>query len=271
MGATSYIYNDYVKDLAGASITLTNEDSNYPTENSQDEQIALTTRTTDKVNILYQMTLAATKKPQIFFLGNHNLTSGSVKVYSYSDAAFSLNQALEGTFTYRALDMYLRLSSAPPVARQYWEFDFSKNGTAAASGDTYFEFGRPMLYDDLVQLTDKEDYITPRGYGFKNIVNVTDYDIRWAHKLYEKRERFESGWNERKRSNNIYSELRTLYESVYGDAHPFVFIPDITGAPCYYGYIEDPELLWTEIYGIGTTAHVGNIILRFIEAVRGKA
>lgn len=269
MGKLSYLYSDYVKDLAAASITLTNENSSYPTENSQHEDVAKATRTTDKVNILYQMDLGSTKQPQIFFLGNHNLSSGSVKVYSYSDAAFSVNQTLVATFTYRAMDMYVRVSSAP-TARQYWEFDFNKNGTGA-SGDTYFEFGRIMLYDDLVQITEIPDYITRRGYGFRNIINETKYGVRHVHKIMEKRERFEFGWNERKITNSPAAELRTLYDAVNGDASPFVIIPDLSLTPCYYGYIEDAEMLYAEIMGVGTDAHVGNAALKFIEAVRGKA
>jgi len=267
MGATSYLFNDYVKDLVSIP-TLTNEDSDYPSENSQDEQIALTARTTDKVNILYQMDMGASVQPQIFFLGNHNLSGGSVKVYSYSDAGFSMNQTLVATFTYRAMDMYVRVSSAP-TARQYWEYDFSKNGNATST-DSYYEFGRVMVYSDLVQFTDKNDYIKPRGYGFRNVVNETNYGVRWTHKLAEKRERFELSWAERYTANSIQTELRTLYESVYGNAHPFIFIPDISGVPCYYCYIEDPELLWSEIWGTGASSHVGNFKLRLIEAVRGK-
>lgn len=271
MGKLSYLYNDYVKDLTAGNITLINEDTNYPTENSQHEDIGKTTRTTDKVNILYQMDMGAVKAPQIFFLGNHNLTSGSVKIYSYSDAAFSANQKLEATFTYRAMDMYIRLSSAPSPARQYWEYDFSKNGTAAASGHSYFEFGRPMIYSDLVQITEIPDYITNRGYGCKNIINSTKYEVRHVHKLTPPRERFEFGWNEREITNSPAAELRTLYYAVNGNASPFVLIPDLSLVACYYGYIEDPEMLWSEIMGVGSDAHVGNVALRFIEAVRGKA
>lgn len=270
MGALSYLFNDYIKNLAAGDIALTNEDANYPTENSQHEDIAKATRTTDKVNILYQMDMGTTIQPQIFFLGNHNLSGGSVKVYSYSDAAFSLNQTLEATFTYRALDMFVRLSSAPSPARQYWEYDFSKNGNAT-SADSYFEFGRPMIYSDLVQITEIPDYITSRGYGFRNIINVTKYDVRHVHKIKEKQERFEFSWRERTITNSPAAELRTLYDAVNGDAYPFVFIPDLSLAACYYGYIEDPEMLWAEIMGVGSDAHVGDMALRLIEAVRGKA
>jgi len=267
MGAIGYFYADLVKDLGAGDLTLTNEDSNYPTENSQNEQIALTTRTTDKVNILYQFDLGSAKQPRFFFLGNHNLSGGTVKVYSYSDAGFSVNQTNVGNFTYRAMDMYLRLGSAP-TARQYWEFDFSKNGSAT-SGDSYFEIGRPMIGLDYVTLTDIEHYVRPRGYGFRNIINETTYGVRWAHKLAEKRERFELYFNERV-NVTLASEMRTLYETIYGDAHPFVLIPDVTKAHVYYGYLEDPELMWQEIFGIETTSHTGEVRIRFIEAVRGK-
>lgn len=269
MGKIGYFFADLIKDLSVANLTLTNEDPNYPTENSQNEQIALCTRTTAKVNILYQFNLGSAKQPQFFFFGNHNLNGGTVKVYSYSDAGFSVNQTNVANFTYRAKDMFVRVATAP-TARQYWEFDISKNGNAT-SLDTYYEIGRPIIGLDYTTITDIEDYIMPRGYGFRNLVNETSYGVRWTHKLTEKRERFELSWGERTVTNAIHTELRALYETVYGDAHPFVFIPDIGQTPCYYVYIEEPELLYAEIFNLQTSgSHVGRFILRLIEAVRGK-
>lgn len=269
MGLAGYFFADLMKDLDASDLTLTNEDSDYPTENAQDEQIALTTRTTDKTNILFQFDLGSAKQPRFFFLGNHNLSGGTVKVYSYSDAGYSVNQTNVGDFTYRAMDMFLYISA--PTARQYWEFDFSKNGNAT-SDDSYYEFGRPMAGLDYITFTDIEDYIRARGYGSKNIINKTVFNVRSSvHKLTEKQERFELQWGERTRANSIQAELRTLYETVYGDANPFTFIPDVALTDIYYMTIEEPELLYNEIHGVGSDAHVGSLTLRMIEEVRGKA
>jgi len=176
---------------------------------------------------------------------------------------------VEANKAVRLLDVYHYESSAP-ATKQWWEFDLTNTTTT----DSVFKIGRAMAYDgsNPVQITDIEDYILGRGYGFKNIINMTSYGIRGAvHKLTEKQERFELGWNQRDISGAIHTELRTLYETVYGDAHPFVFISDIGYVPCYYGYIEDPELMYSEIFNIQTTgSHVGNFRLRFIEAIRGK-
>lgn len=268
MGATAYLFNDYIKDLAAASITVVNENTSYPKTNMQDEQIALTTRTTNKTNIKIQFTLASSKAIKAIFIGNHNFNGGSLKIYTYTAADFSTGQNLEATVSYRALDMYTRITS--PNTRQYWEIDLSANGSIT-SADSFYEWGRIMLYDDLVQFTSKEDWLTPRGYGFRNIINETKYGVRWIHKLSEKQERFELTWNERKSSDSLHTELRTLYDDTYGGAHPIFYIPDISGTPCYYCYIEEPELLWSEIMGTGASSHIGDFHLRFIEAVRGKA
>ena len=264
MGKLSYLFNDYIKDIAAGNISLTNEDANYPTENSQDEQVALTTRTTAKVAIKYRFELPAAKKLQAFFIGNHNFSGGTFDINQYT-AAWAVKTIIE-TKTVRLLDVYHREAVAPANARTLWEFDFTNVTTA----DTYLEFGRAMAYDDLVQITDIEDYIKPRGYGFRNIINETKFGVRHSHELAEKRERFEIAWGERLMTT-LPSELRTLYEAVHGDAHPFLYIPDIDLTACYYCYMEDPELLWAEIMGVGASAHVGQIILRIIEAVRGKS
>jgi len=274
MGKLSYLYNDYVK-VSDAVVDLVDAggscvDANFPIGNLSDEQIALCSRTDAKVAVKFQIDLGATtatKKLQAFFIGNHNFTGGTFDINSYTANDYATGKTAEATnVAYRLLDVYHRISSAPGNARQYWELDLSNITT----GDSIFEIGRVMMYDDLVQITEIEDYIKPRGYGFGNIINETKYGVRHTHKLTEKRELFEIAWNERVMTT-LPSELRTLYESVYGDAHPFVYIPDIALTPCYYGYMGDPELLWAEIMGVGSSAHVGQITLRIIEAVRGKA
>jgi len=278
MGNTAYLFNDYWKDITATDISIENavaadkEDANYPIENSQDEQVALTTRTDDKTNIriLFDINSASggTAVLKAWFIGNHNFSGGSFKIYSYTANDYTTGQTLEDTVAVRNYDTYTRISA--PSDRRYWEIDLSNNGSVT-SADSYYEWGRIMCYTDLIQLTDKEDYSRPRGYGFRNIINETSYGIRWAHKLAEKRERFELGWEERATSGGIVTELRTLYENTYGGAHPFAYIVDISGNNCHYVYLEEPELLWSEIFGTGASSHVGNISLRLIEAVRGRA
>jgi len=231
----------------------------------QDEQVALRTWTDAKVAVKLQFELLATKQLQAFFIGNHNFSGGTFDINSYTANDYTTGKtAVEANKTVRELDVYHYESSAP-ATRQWWEFDF----TNTTSADSVFKIGRAMVYDDFVHLTDIEHWKRPRGYGFRNIINETTYGTRWAHKLAEKRERFELYWNERD-NITLATELRTMYESVYGDAHPFVLIPDITLTDCYYGYLEDPELMWQEIMGIASTSHTGEATLRFIEAVRGK-
>lgn len=274
MGKLSYLFNDYVK-VSDAVVDLVDAggscvDANYPITNLQAEQIALCTRTDAKVAVKFQIDLGATtgaKKLQVFFIGNHNFTGGTFNINSYTANDFAAGATAEATnIPYRLLDVFYRLAAAPANARQYWELDL----TNITTGDAIFEIGRVMMYDDLVQITEIEDYMKPRGYGFGNIINETKFKIRHSHELTEKRERFEVAWNERMMTT-LPSELRTLYEAVHGDAHPFLYIPDIALTACYYGYMEDPELLWAEIMGVGASAHVGQIILRIIEAVRGKS
>lgn len=262
MGAPGYLQNDWIKDLVTASITITSIDSNYPDTNLANENVALATRTTAKVAIKLQIDLGSAKQPQIFAILNHNFSGGTYDINSYTAADYATGKtAVEANKAVRLLDMYHR-ESAAPTARQYWEWDF----TNCTSADTYFEIGRAMIFSDRTALTYAEDFTRGRGYGYRNIINETAFGTRWAYKLAEKRERFELTWGTRL-STTVVTELRTLYEAVYGDAHPFLFLPDITGTDCYYGYLEQAELMYQEMYG---TTHTGGITMRFIEAVRGK-
>ena len=264
MAQSAYLYNDLVKSLAGASIAITNEDPAFPTENLQSEQIALVCRTSAKVAIKLQFTLAAGAALKAFYVGNHNFTGGTFDINSYTNVDFVTGKVqVEVNKAIRLLDIY-HYESSTPDSRTYWEFDF----TNATSADTYFSIGRVMLYTDWVTLTSIEDYERGRSYGFRNIINETDYGIRWVHKMTDKRERFGLVWKARKQATSaLPAELRTLYNTVYGDAYPFLFVPDITLTDCHYVYVEDNELRWTDVFGSDT---VFNINLNLIEAVRGK-
>lgn len=277
MGKTAFLYTDEIILLADAAVDLVDNgvtcvDPNYPIGNLKNAQIALRTWTDTVTDVKLQFDLGSTKQLQAFFIGNHNFTSGTFNINSYTDAAYSANiEQVEVNKAIRLLDVY-HYESSTPTTRQYWEFDFTN--TVTTDPDAVFKIGRVMVDDGSVptQITSIPDYITPRGLGFGNIVNITEYRIRWVHKKTGKRERFELGWNQRPISDSIHTELRALYEAVSGDADPLVFIPDIGHTPCYYVYIEDPELLYAEIFNIQTTgSHVGNFRLRLVEAVRGKA
>ena len=274
MGAVSYIFNDYVKDLSSADIDLVDAggscvDSNYPITNIQNEKISLRTWTDAKAAVKLQFDIGSTKQLQAFFIGNHNFSGGTLDINSYTANDYATGKVtVESALSVRLLDLYHYESSAP-TAQRYWEFDLTNVTTA----DSVFKVGRVVVYDSggLVQLTDNPDYVTNRGYGFRNIINYTTYGIHSAaHKLTEKRERFQLTWAERTAANNLDAELRTLYDDVHGDAHPFIYIPDITLTDCYYVNMENADLLYSEIHGVGADAHVGGLALRVVEAVRGK-
>jgi len=277
MGVAAYNFLDYYKDITSADIAIVNdaaadkEDSSYPIENSQDEQVALCTRSDDKTNIKIQFDInsasGGTKVLKFFGLFNHNLSGGSIKIYSYTANDYSTGQVLEATVAVRTKDMFVRISS--PSDRRYWEIDISHNGSAT-SADAYYEWGRLICYDDLVQLQQADQYDRERGYGFRNIINATPHGIRWVHKLADNQERIKLTYHI---AENTYipSEPKTLYDAVDGDAHPFALIPDIALTDIYYGYLVNPELAWIESIGETPDTLIKQLVIEFIEAVRGQA
>jgi len=136
------------------------------------------------------------------------------------------------------------------------------------TADSIFEIGRVMCYNWNVTLTNMFDMRSGGGYEYKNIVNLTTHDVRWVHKIYKKRNSLQFKW-ERRKATYLPSELKTLYDTVYGDAYPFLFIPKNDETDCYYVYIANPKLLWT-LLDIGTK-FTEDITLELIEAVRGKS
>ena len=272
-----YLVNDYFTDITPSEIVIVNdaaadkEDANFPIENSQNIDVAKVTLTDDKTNIKIQFDInsasGGTKELKVFALLNHNLIAGSIKIYSYTHNDYSTGRTLEATVAIRLKDMKVRIAN--PADRRYWEIDISHNGTATAT-EAYYKWGRVMCYDDAVILTDIEDFEKLRAVGWKNIIHETKGGVRYAHKVYAKRERFGMTWKVRDQVN-MPAELITMYEAVDADASPFLLIPNITNTPCYYGYIEDPELAYIEVFGTNSGDLVGRLRLNFIEAVREKA
>ena len=265
MGDTGYLFNDYIKDVTATDISITSEDDDWPTENSQNENVAITTKTDGvTANVKYRVKMGSSVVPRIFMLLNHNLTGGTYDVNSYTAGDYSTGKiTVINDASFRLLDTYEYISV--PASRQYWEWDL----TNATTGDGYIQLGRVMAYSDLVAFTDVEDWEQTRGFGFKNIINETLHGIRYVHKLYAEREEYLIRWKTRTAAN-LPTELRTLFSDIYGNAHPFAFIPDIAETPLYYVYSKAARLEWTRFTGSGSSDIVTGFQLPMIEAVRNK-
>lgn len=265
MANSAYLYDDWIKDLSAGAIAITDEDSDYPETNLQGEQVASCTRTTAKVAIKFQFDFGVARQPQAFAVLNHNFSGGTFDINSYTADDYATGKiTVENDKTMRLLDCYHRESSAP-ATRRYWEFDF----TNCTSNDIYFEIGRHMAYSDFTQLQEPQESKGGRGYGYKNIVNETTYGVRWVHKLTKNKERFLLHWSVRTDAD-IPGELRALFESVFGDAHPFFYVPDLDSTDGYYVYCNQNELTWNEFVELSNSTLVADVNVELIEAVRGK-
>ena len=106
MGRPAYLFSDYISSLAAGAISITNEDSNYPEANLQSEQIAKTTRTTNKTSIKFRYDLGSEKALCAFFVGNHNFSGGTFDIKSYTASDYTTGPLTIETKTVRALDTY---------------------------------------------------------------------------------------------------------------------------------------------------------------------
>jgi len=256
----AYLYNDWVKDLAAGNITITNEDSNYPTENLQDEEVAETCRTTAKVAIKLQFDMGASVQPKIFAILNHNFSGGTFDINSYTANDFSTGKVtVESAAAIRLLDTY-HLEANAPTAQQYWEIDL----TNATSADSYFEIGRVMIYSDVVTLNEIEHYKKNVSINYKNIINQTEYGIRYAHKLLANEiNTFDLTWK-----NRTSNEVKTLFKTVFGSAYNFLWIGDKSAVDCYYVHIASDSLQWVDVF---RETYIEDIGITLIECARGKS
>jgi hypothetical protein len=263
MGQSAYLYNDWVKELDAAYVSATEEDADFLVENICDEELSLVYRSVAKVGVKIRIDLGSAKLPKIFYLGNHNFTGGAFDINSYTANDWATGKTTLETQAVRLKDVYHY--ELPGAARQYWEFDLTNvNCTTHA----FLSVGRIMLYSDYTLLTEIEDEERERGYEFRNIVNETPFGVRWVHRMTEKRETFGLKWSIRNQATSLLpGELKTLMDTTYGSAYPFMYIPDVSLDDCYYVRMEADSLNWLEHHA---SEYVGGLKIVLKECVRGK-
>lgn len=255
----AYIIDDYVDD---STVTMVDEDSDYPVEKSQSSQVADTTRSTAKVGVKFRIDAGENITPDVFAVLNHNFSGGTYDIYHYTADDWATGKtALVTNQSIRSLDMFYRDLSAP--SKQYWEFDFSN----ITSLDAFLEWGRIMVSSDYVQFTDVEDVQHIRALEFKNITNTTLYGVRWVYAAARERERFTLTWAI-KPGTTARDELRTLYSAAYGNAIPFIFIPNISETNLYYMALTNEVLTWID--HLSPDPHIQSLYLELLEEVRGR-
>jgi hypothetical protein len=203
-----------------ATITPSTEDAAYPQANLYDRQAANVFRSASKTALTLLIDFGASVQADTIALINHNLMAGATLGLK-ADGSNPPNTTV-ATPTYRAHDLWKGFTL---VSARYWKL------TIADSNPDNIQIGQFILGIRTA---------LPRGRKIgsyspmrerSNISGETYGGVFWNYHLFQ-RHKFNPSY--RVGSAAELAILTALDETVYGNLHPFLYIPDVTAADCFY-------------------------------------
>lgn len=211
----------YLLNLIGTDAVLTpsTEDDAYPAEYLIDHQAARVFRGTSQTALTILIDFGVAISADTIALVNHNLTSGAT--LSLKAGATSPPASVVATPTYRAHDLWKGFTA---TAARYWLLEIADANSAP------IQIGQLLIGTRVV---------FPRGRRIGNyqprtertIISGETYGGASYHYPVHSRKTFNPTWRV------LLSELaifETLESAVIGSTYPWLYIPEITAAACYY-------------------------------------
>lgn len=240
---------------SAATITPSTEDSAYPKANLYDKQAARVFRGTSLTALTILVDFGAAIAANTIALINHNLTASAT--LSLKAGAASPPGGTVATPLYRAHDLWKSFAS---VAYRYWLLTIADTNTEA------LEIGQLIIG---ARVTMPRARRIAQGYRpatkRSNISGETYAGVLWNYHLFERKE-FNPSF--RVGSAAELAVLQGLDAATYGNLYPFVWIPDVTGADCYY-VRKEPDFEPEEFSRITGRELVHDYQMTLIEESRG--
>lgn len=206
---------------SAATITPSTEDAAYPATNLYDKQAARVFRATSGSALTILLDFLGSVSADTIAIINHNF-SQSVTL-SLRAAGTSPPSTVVATPTYREHDLW---KSFTLTSARYWLL------TIGDSNPDDIEIGQLLLGTRTALPRARriaESYSPARKRA--TISGETYAGVFWNYHLFQ-RQHFNPSF--RVGSASELASLQALDQAVYGNLWPFVYIPDITGAACYY-------------------------------------
>ncbi len=205
---------------SAAVITSSTEDSAYPKENLYDHQAARVFRCTSGSSLTILIDFGGAVVADTIALINHNLTASAV--LSLKAGAVSPPTSVVATPVYRQYDLW---KSFPSTSARYWLL------TITDSNSANLQIGQLLL--GVRTAFPRARRIGGYSPALKRATmsGETYAGVFWNYHLHQRHEfnpRFRVG------STAELAVFTALDAAVYGNAYPFLYIPDVTGADCYY-------------------------------------
>jgi len=219
---------------ASATITPSTEDSAYPAENLYDKQAANVFRSESPTSLTILIDFGASVQADTIALINHNLTaSATLKLEADNSSPPTTDVAIP---TYRQYDLW---KSFTLTSKRYWLLTITDTNPAD------IQIGQLLLGVRT---------LFPRGRRIgnyspvrekSNISGETYAGVFWNYHLYQRRKLNPSF---RVGSAAEFAIFEGLDQAVYGNLFPFLYIPDVAAADCYY-VRKEPDFAPLEYHG----------------------
>jgi hypothetical protein len=203
-----------------ATLTASSEDTVYPVENLYDELPARVFRSETKTTLSILIDFGEAITCNAIALVNHNLTDEAA--LTLLEGSASPASIIIANPAWREHDLY---GMFPTTTAQYWILQIVDDNP------DNIQIGQLLLGTAIALPRARKIGSYSPAKENSNISSETYGGSKYVYPL-----------NKRRKLNPAFmivgSELdifEALHDAVEGDAHPFLYIPDTSLAPCYYG------------------------------------
>lgn len=209
-------------NLISSSVTITpsSEDATYPKANLYDRQAPNVFRSTSLTTLTILLDFGVAVRADTIALINHNLTASAT--LSLKADGSNPPTTVIATPTRREHDLWKGFTS---TSARYWKLEITDTNTAV------LEIGQLILGVRINFPRARRIGSYKPAIKRSNISGETYAGVLWNYHLYDRHE-FNPSF--RVGSATELAALATLDATVYGNLLPFLYIPSITGADCYY-------------------------------------
>jgi hypothetical protein len=227
-----------------ATITPSTVDTSYPVTNLYDRIAAKVFRCTSKTTLTLEFDLGSAHPADTIAIINHNMTSGASLSLKAGDSPNPSTGI--ATPTYRARDIWKAFTD---TSKRYWKLEISDGSNPAILQIGQIIIGRRIAFPVARRIG---NYSPARK---RNMVKGETYAGSIYNYLLFERAQLNPSF--RIGAAADLAVFETLDQTVYGDIHPFVYIPSVAGGECYYVRKEqdfEPQEFTSKITG-GNLVH----------------
>lgn len=224
------------------TISVSSENAFYPKGNLVNGRPSKPFRTTDHTAEWIKVDLGSAKVIKFVGLLNHNLSSGATITIEGNATDSWATPTYTATMTWVVANCFKIINQE----FRWWRVTIADAGNT----DGYIQIGQWLVGTHTV-LTHNWHYGSSTSISYNNIRLMTAYKQEWVYAL-------NSGTSYYLNFEYVTAADRAEYDTLFiltqGGFYPFLLIPDIDVAACYWGKIQDVYQYGMQGFGVYSTS-----------------